>query len=183
MQLHRQAGSHPPKPAQDYVERYKTRLRVDWSKWEPSRAGTREAGRKASLVIAASRASITAASLSGVAAAAAASGAAGGAPTGEDADAWHPETLSKTRTQVLPTYTGGGEAEAAGAGPSESESAETVEIAHVCADGRQIKIQVSCPAMPRAAAAAFNKDVKRTMPALREVHPLTLTLTLAPTLP
>ena len=160
-----------------------SRLRVDWSKWEPSRAGTREAGRKASLVIAASRASITAASLSGVAAAAAASGAAGGAPTGEDADAWHPETLSKTRTQVLPTYTGGGEAEAAGAGPSESESAETVEIAHVCADGRQIKIQVSCPAMPRAAAAAFNKDPKRTMPALREVHPLTLTLTLVPTLP
>ena len=205
MQLHRQAGSHPPKPAQDYVERYKarrhpnpcpspnsspnpdpnpnqSRLRVDWSKWEPSRAGTREAGRKASLVIAASRASITAASLSGVAAAAAASGAAGGAPTGEDADAWHPNTLSKTRTQTL-TYTGGGEAEAAGAGPSESESAETVEIAHVCADGRQIKIQVSCPAMPRAAAAAFNKDAKRTMPALREVHPLTLTLTLAPTLP
>ena len=90
MQGHRQLRTpQQPKPAQDYVERYKARLRVDWSKWDQSRAvrGPADAG---------------SASPPGVVAAAA-SGAAG-VPTveamrqsrAEAAEVWQPDTLSKT---------------------------------------------------------------------------------------
>ena len=169
VQGHRQLRTpQQPKPAQDYVERYKARLRVDWGKWDQSRAarGPADAG-----------------PASPPSAAAGAASAAAGVPTveatrqsrAEAAEVWQPDTLSKSRVAAASSGGGGGggggPSATGGASASEIESAETVEIAHVCGDGRQIKIKVSCPVESSRPEASANSPSSFDTPRQRQIKP------------
>ena len=169
VQGHRQLRTpQQPKPAQDYVERYKARLRVDWGKWDQSRAarGPADAG-----------------PASPPSAAAGAASAAAGVPTveatrqsrAEAAEVWQPDTLSKSRVAAASSGGGGGggggPSATGGASASEIESAETVEIAHVCGDGRQIKIKVSCRVESSRPEASANSPSSFDTPRQRQIKP------------
>eukprot|EP00908_Phaeocystis_cordata_P012757 Transcript_23752.p2 GENE.Transcript_23752~~Transcript_23752.p2 ORF type:complete len:535 (+),score=238.14 Transcript_23752:46-1650(+) len=150
-----------PKPSQDYVERYKARLRVDWSKWD--RLSTARAPQKPPTTPKDDDDDDGEESPGPRAAAAASSPAAAGLAAAGSTDmpmreeVWQPDTLSKTRT------------DAAASRDSQSDAAMVeVEIVHSCADGRRVTTKVSCPPFPRKAAAQFNKNPKHTVAALRE---------------
>lgn len=160
-------GLHPPvmpKPSQDYVERYKARLRVDWSKWDRLSHGNGRGGGAAGAAVvdddgedeeseADSSASPFETHKSWQSSAAEPLDS-GKGPMREEV--WQPDTLSKS-------WQPGSEVSTSDTGPRGD-----VEIVHRCGDGKKVTMLVSSPELPRKAAQAFNKDPKRTMAALRK---------------
>ena len=144
-----------PKPSQDYVERYKARLRVDWSKWDRlSHAKGGAAGGAVDDDDDDGEEDEDDAKKSRQNSAAEPLGSGGDGPMREEV--WQPETLSKSWQPGREVST------------SDTGARGDVEIVHRCGDGRKVTMLVSSPELPRKAAQAFNNDPKRTMAALRK---------------